>query len=77
MALRTFIKCIIIAAWTWGCWAFLAAHIPLPWDDSKNPPAYADQPSYIHVFYSIWECIFFASLLLFVEKFFLQLIGEC
>ncbi|CAO3599374.1 unnamed protein product [Absidia cylindrospora] len=76
MALRSFIKLIIIAAWAWGSWAFLSVHIPLPLNPNSqsNTDVFQAQPSYIHVFYSIWECAFFASILLFVEKFFLQLI---
>ncbi|KAI8079990.1 uncharacterized protein BX664DRAFT_303154 [Halteromyces radiatus] len=74
MALRSFIKLVIIAAWTWGCWAFLTTHVPLPAIPNSDPLRFEDKPSYIGVFYSIWECVFFASVLLFVEKFFLQLI---
>jgi hypothetical protein len=34
-------------------------------------------PNYVSVFFSIWECCFFAALFLFIEKFILQLIGNC
>ncbi|KAI8064646.1 hypothetical protein BC940DRAFT_341279 [Gongronella butleri] len=66
MALRSFIKLVIIIAWCWGSWQFIIWHIPLPPGGSV--------PDYARVIYSIWQCAFFASLLLFIEKFFLQLI---
>ena len=68
MALRPFIKFLIISAWNWGSWAFLRDQIPAP--DSNN------LPNYINVLYNIWECVFFLALLLFIEKFILQLIGK-
>ena len=68
MALRPFIKFLIISAWNWGSWAFISNIISAP--DSNN------LPHYISVLYNIWECVFFLALLLFIEKFILQLIGK-
>ncbi|KAI8075448.1 Mechanosensitive ion channel-domain-containing protein [Gilbertella persicaria] len=76
MALRIYIKLILISAWAWGSWAFIQDHVQLPLI-SSSPDAgdqYASKPQYTSVFYSIWECCFFATLFLFVEKFILQLI---
>ncbi|KAI8390899.1 uncharacterized protein BYT42DRAFT_554714 [Radiomyces spectabilis] len=78
MALRPYIKLVVIAAWAWGSWAFIRDHVDQPTvtDHSKNPPVQvrAPQPSYVGTFFSIWEACFFAALLLFIEKFILQLI---
>ncbi|KAI9256658.1 hypothetical protein BDA99DRAFT_485107 [Phascolomyces articulosus] len=64
MALRPFIKMLIVSAWCWAAWAFIRQRVPAP-----NPrPKYADD------FYSVWQCVFFATLMLFIEKFILQLI---
>lgn len=68
MALRPFIKALLVSAWNWGSWALILQLVALPEG--------ATRPSYVNVFYSIWECVFFAALLLFIEKFILQLIGE-
>lgn len=78
MALRIYIKLFIISAWAWGSWAFIKEHCQLPIVRStpENGDEYAPQPNYVSVFYSIWECIFFATLFLFIEKFILQLIGK-
>ncbi|KAI9318355.1 Mechanosensitive ion channel-domain-containing protein [Dichotomocladium elegans] len=66
MALRPFVKFLLVSAWNWGSWAFIRGMIALPSGQSV--------PSYVGVIYSIWECLFFLSLLLFIEKFILQLI---
>ncbi|KAJ8663636.1 hypothetical protein O0I10_000884 [Lichtheimia ornata] len=66
MALRPFIKALLVSAWNWGSWALILQLVALPEG--------ATRPSYVNVFYSIWECVFFAALLLFIEKFILQLI---
>lgn len=63
MALRPFIKLVLIGAWSWGSWAFITSRIQL-------------SSGYVDIFYKIFECLFFAALLLFIEKFFLQLIGK-
>ncbi|KAI9249525.1 hypothetical protein BDA99DRAFT_524024, partial [Phascolomyces articulosus] len=65
MALRPFIKFLTISAWNWGSWAFIINQIAKP---SLNVP------NYVHVLFNIWECVFFLALLLFIEKFILQLI---
>jgi hypothetical protein len=73
MALRLYIKLVIITAWCWGSWAFISNHVPRPvGDDGK----YIALPQYVGVFFSIWEACFFAALFLFIEKFILQLIGN-
>ncbi|KAI9468925.1 MAG: Mechanosensitive ion channel-domain-containing protein [Benjaminiella poitrasii] len=72
MALRVYIKVFIISAWAWGSWAFIKDQIELPLMSTGERES---QPSYVGVFYSIWECCFFASLFLFIEKFILQLIA--
>lgn len=68
MALRPFIKALLVSAWNWGSWALIRQLVALPEGQTR--------PSYVDVFYNIWECVFFAALLLFIEKFILQLIGE-
>ena len=67
MALRPFIKLLIVSAWTWGSWAFIRQQIAQP---EGGAPKYAGD------FYSVWQCVFFAALMLFIEKFVLQLIGK-
>ncbi|KAI8369922.1 hypothetical protein BD560DRAFT_370352 [Blakeslea trispora] len=76
MALRLYIKLFLISAWAWGSWAFIQDHIQLPSVGSleEGRDQYASKPTYTGVFHSIWECFFFATLFLFVEKFILQLI---
>ncbi|KAI8366471.1 hypothetical protein EDC96DRAFT_508209 [Choanephora cucurbitarum] len=76
MALRLYIKLFLISAWAWGSWAFIQDHIQLPSVGSleEGRDQYASKPGYTGVFYSIFECFFFATLFLFVEKFILQLI---
>lgn len=69
MALRTYVKLLVNSAWCWGSWALIRNLVPLPSGGSI--------PNYVGVLYSIWECVFFAALLVFIEKFLLQLIGEC
>lgn len=69
MALRPFIKLLLVSAWSWGSWSFISRMV--------SRPAGQDIPKYVNVFYSIWESVFFAALLLFIEKFILQLIGKC
>jgi hypothetical protein len=78
MALRVYIKLFVISAWTWGSWAFIKEHVqrPLIRSSPEEGNQYEPQPSYVGVFYSIWECLFFATLFLFIEKFVLQLIGK-
>ncbi|RUS24682.1 hypothetical protein BC938DRAFT_473237, partial [Jimgerdemannia flammicorona] len=61
-ALRSPIKTLLIAAWIWGCWGILISIYNLA--DSN----YAD------VFIHVLECVFLGSVILFVEKFLLQLI---
>ncbi|KAI9312179.1 Mechanosensitive ion channel-domain-containing protein, partial [Dichotomocladium elegans] len=67
MALRPFIKLLLVSAWAWGSWAFIRNMIALPSGTSI--------PGYVNVLFSIWESVFFAALLIFIEKFILQLIG--
>ncbi|CEG71088.1 hypothetical protein RMATCC62417_06876 [Rhizopus microsporus] len=76
MALRTYIKLLLISSWAWGAWAFIQDRIALPYvgTDANGIDQYASKPSYVHTFYSIWEACFFAALFLFIEKFILQLI---
>jgi hypothetical protein len=78
MALRTYIKLVLIASWAWGSWAFIRYHISLPYlgQDVNGLDMYASEPSYVRTFFSIWEACFFAALFLFIEKFILQLIGK-
>ncbi|KAL0098069.1 hypothetical protein J3Q64DRAFT_1859456 [Phycomyces blakesleeanus] len=66
MALRLFTRFVINAAFAWGSWALISECAPLPEGTEK--------PGYVHIFYSIWECLFFAAILLFVEKLILQMI---
>ncbi|KAG0167793.1 hypothetical protein DFQ28_002892 [Apophysomyces sp. BC1034] len=66
MALRSYIKLLLIAAWSWGSWSLIKERTPRP--------AETDVPYYVDVLYSILECFFFATLLVFIEKFILQLI---
>lgn len=68
MALRLYIKLLFNSAWNWGSWALIMQMIYIPPGN--------EIPRYVHVFYSIWECVFFLALLLFIEKFILQLIGK-
>lgn len=72
MALRVYIKLLIMTAWGWGSWAFIRFQCPLPMEGD----GYASEPSYTGIFFNIWECCFFAALFLFIEKFILQLIGK-
>ncbi|GAA5796186.1 hypothetical protein HPULCUR_001555 [Helicostylum pulchrum] len=76
MALRVYIKLFIITAWGWGSWAFIVGqcHLPIVNSTPENGDEYAARPGFVRVFYSIWECCFFATLFLFIEKFVLQLI---
>jgi hypothetical protein len=76
--LRPYLKLLLISAWNWGSWAFIKEHVPLPviGQDSYGFNVYQSKPGYTGTFYSIWECVFFASLFLFIEKFILQLIGK-
>ncbi|CEI90576.1 hypothetical protein RMCBS344292_04898 [Rhizopus microsporus] len=76
MALRTYIKILLISSWAWGAWAFIQDRIALPYvgTNANGIDQYASKPSYVHTFYSIWEACFFAALFLFIEKFILQLI---
>jgi hypothetical protein len=78
MALRTYIKLVLISSWAWGAWAFIRQHIKLPYlgQDTNGIDQYATEPSYVSTFYSIWEACFFAAVFLFIEKFILQLIGK-
>ncbi|KAI9492244.1 hypothetical protein BDB00DRAFT_873512 [Zychaea mexicana] len=66
MALRPFLKALIVSAWNWGSWAFIRNQLALPADQNR--------PDYVDDFYSVWQCVFFAALMLFIEKFVLQLI---
>ncbi|KAI9026412.1 hypothetical protein CLU79DRAFT_789018 [Phycomyces nitens] len=66
MALRLFIRVVINTAFGWGAWALISEYAPLPEGTEK--------PSYVHIFYSIFECCFFAAILLLVEKLILQMI---
>ena len=74
MALRPYIKLLMVSAWNWGSWAFIRYQVPRPTkpDDSTQ---LVEVPGYVGVLYSIWQCCFFAALMLFIEKFLLQLIG--
>ncbi|GAB5592855.1 hypothetical protein Unana1_07755 [Umbelopsis nana] len=68
-ALRTYIKLILIWAWGWGGWAFLRRF--------PNDLTTADREAsfgYTGTFQVIWECCFFLALMIFIEKFLLQLI---
>ncbi|KAF7731964.1 hypothetical protein EC973_007069 [Apophysomyces ossiformis] len=65
MALRPFTKLLAISAWAWGAWVFIEQRVPLPQGNAK--------PQYVYTFYSIWQCLFIAMVLLFIEKFILQL----
>lgn len=78
MALRTYIKLILITSWAWGAWALIRQHIQLPYLglDANGLDMYQSEPSYVSTFYSVWEACFFAAIFLFVEKFILQLIGK-
>ncbi|KAI8138108.1 hypothetical protein BJV82DRAFT_632626 [Fennellomyces sp. T-0311] len=71
MALRPYIKLLMVSAWNWGSWAFISNIVARPADSEGRT---VDKPSYVGVIYSIWQCVFFAALLLFIEKFLLQLI---
>ncbi|KAI7863039.1 Mechanosensitive ion channel-domain-containing protein [Spinellus fusiger] len=66
MALRKFIKCWLISAWAWGSWALIKANALLPMD--------GEEPYYVGIIQSVLQCCFMAALLLFIEKFILQLI---
>ncbi|KAL9539677.1 hypothetical protein MBANPS3_010130 [Mucor bainieri] len=57
MALRVYIKLFAISAWAWGSWAFIKAHIQLPLISStpEEGDKYESEPTYVGVFYSIWE----------------------
>ncbi|ORX42726.1 hypothetical protein DM01DRAFT_1369043 [Hesseltinella vesiculosa] len=66
MALRSYVKFLLIVAWGWGSWSFIIRHVPLP--DQITIPYYAT------VITQVWQCFFFAALLVFIEKFILQLI---
>ncbi|KAI9306202.1 hypothetical protein BJ944DRAFT_53929 [Cunninghamella echinulata] len=66
MALRSYIKLVIITAWAWGSWAFISNQVHIPQGVSH--------PSYVNIFDKIFKCLFIAAIFLFVEKFFLQLI---
>ncbi|KAI8990281.1 hypothetical protein BDB01DRAFT_848352 [Pilobolus umbonatus] len=76
MALRKFTKLLLIAAWSWGSWAFIQDQIKLPVINrtSEYDVQYASKPGYVPIFFNIWECFFFGAALLFIEKFILQLI---
>ncbi|KAI9262762.1 hypothetical protein BY458DRAFT_477474 [Sporodiniella umbellata] len=76
MALRTYIKLILISSWAWGAWALIRQHIQLPYlgQDENGLDIYQSEPTYVSIFYSVWEACFFASIFLFIEKFILQLI---
>ncbi|CAO3672408.1 unnamed protein product [Rhizopus stolonifer] len=76
MALRTYIKLVLITSWAWGAWALIRQHIQLPYlgQDANGLDMYQAEPSYVSTFYSIWEACFFAAVFLFIEKFILQLI---
>ncbi|CAO3702980.1 unnamed protein product [Rhizopus stolonifer] len=76
LALRTYIKLILITSWAWGAWALIRQHIQLPYlgIDANGLDMYQSEPSYVSTFYSVWEACFFAAVFLFVEKFILQLI---
>ncbi|KAG1473103.1 hypothetical protein G6F56_001144 [Rhizopus delemar] len=76
LALRTYIKLILITSWAWGAWALIRQHIQLPYLglDANGLDMYQSEPSYVSTFYSVWEACFFAAIFLFVEKFILQLI---
>ncbi|KAM3584215.1 hypothetical protein VKS41_003037 [Umbelopsis sp. WA50703] len=68
-ALKTQIKLILICAWGWGAWAFLR-RVPTnlyvsPWSSTFD---------YTRTLQIIWECCFFLALMVFIEKFILQLI---
>jgi hypothetical protein len=61
---------ILIWAWGWGAWAFLRIF--------PNNLTRADRQAsfgYTGTFQIIWECCFFLALMVFIEKFILQLIG--
>ncbi|KAG0167865.1 hypothetical protein DFQ30_005564 [Apophysomyces sp. BC1015] len=65
MALRPFTKLVAVSAWAWGSWAFIKEHVPLPPGGAVPDSAYT--------FYRILQCCFIAAVLLFIEKFILQL----
>ncbi|KAI8987979.1 hypothetical protein BDF20DRAFT_832865 [Mycotypha africana] len=76
MALRVYIKLLLISAWCWGSWAVIKSNLELPLLRStpEEGNVYESPPAYVAIFQSIWECLFFMALFLFVEKFILQLI---
>ncbi|KAG1145570.1 hypothetical protein G6F37_007175 [Rhizopus arrhizus] len=53
MALRTYIKLVLIASWAWGSWAFIRYHISLPYlgQDVNGLDMYASEPSYVRTFF--------------------------
>ncbi|KAG1143699.1 hypothetical protein G6F37_003295 [Rhizopus arrhizus] len=52
MALRTYIKLVLISSWAWGAWAFIRQHIKLPYlgQDTNGIDQYATEPSYVKKF---------------------------
>ncbi|KAI8575355.1 hypothetical protein K450DRAFT_262205 [Umbelopsis ramanniana AG] len=68
-ALRTYIKLILIWAWGWGAWAFLRV-FPNNLTRSDRQASFG----YTGTFQVIWQCCFFLALMVFIEKFILQLI---
>ncbi|KAG2194382.1 hypothetical protein INT47_006697 [Mucor saturninus] len=65
--LRSYTKLVVIGAWTWGSWAFLRRELDLPEGSMR--------PYYVKILEQVWEVFFLATLLLFIEKFFLQIIA--
>lgn len=65
--IRSYTKLVVIGAWTWGSWAFLRRELDLPEGSIR--------PDYVKVLELVWEVFFLATLLLFIEKFILQIIA--
>lgn len=67
MALKPFIKLVGVGAWAWGTWSFLRWFI--------QTPEGVQQPPYVGTLERVIESFFLLALLLFIEKFILQLIA--
>lgn len=65
MSMKRYLKILLIAAWNWGCWAFL---LQVPFQSVQKQ-------TYTDIIWKVFASIFFLSVFLFIQKAIVQLIA--
>lgn len=65
MSLKKYLKIMLIAAWNWGCWAFL----------TQIPFQSVQKQSYTAIIWQIFASLFFVTVFLFIQKGIVQIIA--